>query len=566
MLLAANTQPLPGTDYGPAIAKIRKELKRKLRQEKVAGASIAIVDGQQLVWSEGFGYADYSSKQPATASTLYQAGDFTKLITAVAVLRLVDATAIDLDTPLPQLFPALQITSAYPELPPPTLRNLLSHHSGMPHNTMAGSYLAKPPSHIAISKAVHIVQPPGQIYTYSQTAYTLLGQLIAQQSGEEYVKHVTETILQPLGMRTARFDLADTLARGHTKRKPSLLPSYSRDLAAMGLFASVEDLSRLMRWFLANDTRPVLARKWVDEMARVQNLEVLLDLQNDAGLAWQLTNTGRHRIDRVLRINTSTLDCHGLMLLAPDQQLGIVLLANSSNSMDFVLAIGRRALDLALEAKLGIEPPDLDWELPTTIPLAAESRDDRMHQQYSTPLGVMRFSGKPGRFDLKFLGRNFRAKRRSDGWYAVSYRLLGLFDIQFSFLTDLLLRPTRLSGHRILQGYYQGAQFLVGSALKADPGRLELGHLAGDYRLLNPDTLSQRLEIDQLAVTFEQGRLYISYRLPVFITLRPKLALQASGPNQFVIAGLGSNLGDRIQFSPDWRRFVYSGYTFVRTE
>ena len=167
---------------------------------------------------------------------------------------------------------------------------------------------------------------------------------------------------------------------------------------------------------------------------------------------------------------------------------------------------------------------------------------------------------------MRFLGRNFRAKLRGDGWYTISYRLLGLFDIQFSFLTDLLLRPARVSRHRILHGYYQGVQFLAGSVLAPEPGKHKLEYLAGDYRLLNPDSLSKRLEIDELEMTFERGRLFISYRLPAVITLRPKLALQAHGPNEFVIAGLGSNLGDRVQFSPDGRRFVYSGYTFEKSD
>ena len=335
---------------------------------------------------------------------------------------------------------------------------------------------------------------------------------------------------------------------------------------ALGLIANVNDLARLVQWFLAADTRPVLTRKWVDEMARGQNADMPLDLGNDAGLAWQLTNTGRHRVDKVLRLNTSTNDFHGLMLVAPREQIGIVLMANSSNATDFVLAIGRRALDLALEAKLGIKPADPDWQIPARIPLTPESIEDSMQAQYSSPLGVMGFSGKPERMDLDFLGRTFRAKRRSDGWYTISYRLLGLFDIQFSFLTDLLLRPTVVAGEHILQGYYQGAQFLAGSVLEPDSSSRQLGHLVGEYRLLNSDNLSKRLEIDRLKMTFEQGRLFMSYKLPAFITLRPRLALQPVVGNQFVIAGLGSNLGGQIQFSPDWQRFVYSGYTFEKVD
>jgi CubicO group peptidase (beta-lactamase class C family) len=566
--LAAENAPMSGrsVDYGPAIKQIQTELQKELRDEKVAGASIAIIDDRQKIWSQGFGFADYQARKPATAGSVYQAGDFTKLITTIAVLRLVESGRLSLDMPLSEILPDLEITTVHPQRPVPTLRQLLSHHSGLPHNTLAGSYLAEPPSRALVSRSVFLAQPAGQIYTYSQVAFNLLGQVVSQETGQNFAEVVSETILKPLQMNSAGFALSGELARGHRKRKVSKVPTYSRDLAAMGLLASVDDLARLMQWFLASDTRPILARRWVDEMARVQNADFPLDLDNDAGLGWQLTNTGRHRVARLLRLNASTPDFNGIMLLAPDERLGVVLMANSSNSTDFVLTIGRRALDLILEANSGIQPVDRDVALPDKIPLAEGAKNDIKLDRYSTPLGLIEFSGEAERPDMIFLGRKFRAKRREDGWYSISYRLLGLFDIQFSFLTELLLRPGHLAGHRLLLGYYQGVQFMAGSALENEKAPVDLAHLAGHYRLLNPDNLSRRLEIEEVKLVFGDGRLTVTYRLPAFITLRPRLPLQYIKPGHFVIAGLGSNLGEKVLFSEDSRRFVYSGYTFERLD
>lgn len=61
-----------------------------MKKRDVKGLSIALVDDQQVVWVQGFGYADIASKVPATKDTVYRVGSISKLFTASAVMQLAE--------------------------------------------------------------------------------------------------------------------------------------------------------------------------------------------------------------------------------------------------------------------------------------------------------------------------------------------------------------------------------------------------------------------------------------------------------------------------------------------
>jgi CubicO group peptidase (beta-lactamase class C family) len=63
------------------------------------GVSIAIVDDQKIVWSQGFGYADVKNNLPATSETVYRIGSISKLFTVMASMQLAEQGKIDIDQP-----------------------------------------------------------------------------------------------------------------------------------------------------------------------------------------------------------------------------------------------------------------------------------------------------------------------------------------------------------------------------------------------------------------------------------------------------------------------------------
>ena len=553
-------------DYQPVIAEVRGELVRQMRGEKIAGAAIALIDGQEIVWSQGIGYADESTDRLFSTQTPFVAGDYTKLLTAIAILQLVEQGKLDLDASIDRLLPQLQIRSRFGSRRP-TVRELLTHHGGLPNNLHAGSYQRESPDALFRPTEVYLAQPPGRIYAYSHLGYTLLGMIIERLSGQSYAAYVDEQVLQPLGMTGAGFDTRRRVALPHDHRRRVDEPAYSRDQAALGLFADIRDIARLAQLFMRENPEPVLSADSVAAMVSVQNEDQPLDLDNEAGLAWQLTNTGKHNVDRVLRLNTATVQYRGVMLLAPPQQVGVVIIANAASAEDPVQEVARLALDAMLEARHGIPRPENVRALPAAVPLPDGAIERPLARTYNTALGQIRFTATDGRYDMDFVGRGFSARKREDGWYQLAYRLFGLMDLRFSILEEILVRPVSIDGEEVLLAWFRGGRFLFGSAYDIPATPVE-SRWAAEYRLSNPGVLSERLELEEIEVVADESGLYVRYELPISVTLTPRVPLLPLGGGRYYSPGLGTNMGDEVQFQlVDGRRELhYSGWVYVAAD
>src|SRR5262249_9066515 len=89
----------------------------EMKKNKVIGLSIALVDDQNLVWSQGFGYADLENKVAATPNTEYRAGSVSKLFTATAAMQLVEQGRFDIDKPLKDYLPEFSVKSRFENTP-----------------------------------------------------------------------------------------------------------------------------------------------------------------------------------------------------------------------------------------------------------------------------------------------------------------------------------------------------------------------------------------------------------------------------------------------------------------
>ncbi|MDX1571735.1 MAG: serine hydrolase domain-containing protein [Xanthomonadales bacterium] len=554
-------------DYGAVVEEVQAELTRQMRGEKVAGAAIALIDGQQLVWAQGFGRANAEDDAALVGShTPFPVGDLTQLVTTIAILQQVDAGRMSLDAPIAEYLPDLGLRSRFDAAPVPTLRQLLSHHGGLSNNIFSGSYQREAPDGLVAPGALYLAQPPGLIYAYSSLGFVLAGMALEAVTGERYAQYIESRILEPLGMSDAGFRPGPALARPHDKRGRAVEPVFARDQSALGLFASVRDLARLARWFLAADTQPVLPRAWVDEMARVQNAGVPLDLDNRVALPWQRTNTGRHNADEILRLYAFMPHHKGMMLLAPRQQVGVVILANSVNAGDLVLDIGRLALDAMLETKAGIARPGDVEDLPEAVGLPPSAVPDDLQTGYNTALGEIRFEGSNPKLDMSFLGREFHAELRDDGWYRIAFRLFGVIDVRFSVLAEILLRPVKIGTRQLLLVHFRGRDLLFGTALPEGEPWPDAPDWPGRYRLSNPGVFSDTLEVDELELELVGNRLYVVYELRNLVRLKPQVPALHLGAGRFYVPGLGTNMGEEFMLRriDGQQMLVYSGWVFVR--
>jgi serine beta-lactamase-like protein LACTB len=91
-------------DASPRYREVATVLERmigtEMRNQALPALSIVLVDGQQVVWAQGFGLADPKQKIAASAETVYRVGSVSKLFTDTALMQLVERGQVDLDAPV----------------------------------------------------------------------------------------------------------------------------------------------------------------------------------------------------------------------------------------------------------------------------------------------------------------------------------------------------------------------------------------------------------------------------------------------------------------------------------
>ena len=118
-----------------AIIRCRRLVRRVMLERGVPGAVVAVMKDGEMVWSEGFGYADVENDVPCTPDTPMRIASISKPLTAVALLQLWQKGLVDLDAPVQTYVPEFPQKEYKREKVAVTTRQLLSHMAGIRHYT-----------------------------------------------------------------------------------------------------------------------------------------------------------------------------------------------------------------------------------------------------------------------------------------------------------------------------------------------------------------------------------------------------------------------------------------------
>lgn len=173
-----------------------------LRGGPIAGMSVALVRGSNVLLAKGYGFADLENEVTATEHTVYRIGSITKQFTAAVILQLAEQGKLNLDDNIRHFLPSYD-THSYTI----TIRQLLNHTSGIRSFTELPAFQARdrldfsPESLFAIFQHEPLDFPPGTGFLYNNSAFYLLGVIIERVSGQPYRDYLREHVLAPLGLR-----------------------------------------------------------------------------------------------------------------------------------------------------------------------------------------------------------------------------------------------------------------------------------------------------------------------------------------------------------------------------
>jgi CubicO group peptidase (beta-lactamase class C family) len=553
-------------------------IQQETKKHHVQGLSIAMVDDQQIIWAQGFGYADVNRKIPATPETVYPAGSIGKLFTIIAALQLAEQGKIELDQPLQTYLPEFSIKTRFPKAGPITPRNIMTHHSGLPSDWLKGMMSRNPILFTDLVKGIkdeYAAYPPNFVFSYSNLALRLLGCMVERVSGQAFVSYMDESVLQPMGMTHASFaltpDLRPLLSKGYKDGKETR-DDLLRDLPSPEgpLYASATDLSRFIQMVFAHGTvgdQIILKPETLAEIFRSQNSHVPLDLDFRIGLGWFLNDPDIQNAGRVASHGGALSLFYSKLILLPEHKLGVVVLANSSAALDVVNKVAEEALKLALEAKTGITQPRMEKPLREPILPWSQRVLKDYEGQYATGFRVYTVSTRGEGLHTRLMGKPVQLVPHGIGLFSVQYRLFGIFPIHVKQLDGLTFSLTRIAGRDVLVLHDNGKKYLLGERIEPSPIPDAWLKRLGDYELVNPGDYFPMIEKAQLK--YEDHLLTLDVTTPMLSNVGIERLRFAVGPvsnTEAVILGLGRNMGETIEAVTETGevRLRYSGCEFRR--
>jgi len=267
-------------------SQIETTIAAKFLKSAGSALTLGIVEHGCLAWVGNFGTLGPNSTNAPTERSIYPIASITKVFTGVMLLQLVERGKIHLTDPVERYVPEFaKIPNPYPWAPPVTLIQLATMTSGIGGDHWIDSGLPDQfPSEDSdptiwdqrLAKQVahsEFLFEPGTRHKYSNEGYAILGLALSRAAHRSFIEYVTTEILSPLGMTDTSFSIGpDTVSRfAFTPKDMPRLPSWRQEelLPAGGLFTTIDDLVKLMRFEFGLGPETVLSHKALEESFRL---------------------------------------------------------------------------------------------------------------------------------------------------------------------------------------------------------------------------------------------------------------------------------------------------------
>ena len=314
------------------------------------GASVAVLQDGEVVFSKGYGSANLEYDIPVTPDTMFHVASVSKQFTVFAILLLAEEGKLDFDDDVRQYIPEV------PDFGHTiTLRHLASHTSGMRDQwnllRMAGWRLDDviTTEHVLkmVAKQKELNFKPGEEFLYSNTGFTLLAEVVARVSGKSFAQFSQERLFTPLNMSNSLFyDDHQKIVSNRAYSYEPIDNGYQKsvlnyaNVGATSLFTTAEDL---LKWS-ENFTKTT-----VGSPAIIEQMNTLATLNNGDTFGGAYGQFISH-YNGIKYIQHSGGDAGFRSYLArfPEQNLAIAILNNGADARPWELAlqIAERFLDI----------------------------------------------------------------------------------------------------------------------------------------------------------------------------------------------------------------------------
>jgi CubicO group peptidase (beta-lactamase class C family) len=450
---------------------------RMIAEDRVAGASILVVQRGRVILHKGYGFADVGLEAPARDETVYHVVGPMLPFTGIAVMQLVERKQLSLDDEIAKYVPEFPLQGHRV-----TIRQLLNHTSGIVDYHYLGDPIeatSRQPKALDEVMALYAgkkwVNEPGKKWDWSISGFQLLVTIVERVSGESFPDYMRSHIFAPAGVASTSYCDDLSLVRGlsHSYRhfENGFVPAYENGMAYntdLRFCSTVGDLYQL--WTAIRDKKLVepstFAKMTTAEGAAVHTSAK--DPKAAYGFAMMLNSEDDHRR---FGQHGSLLGYSGSLYEFPEDGLTIVVLTNTEgqNAYAITRALARAALKLP-----ALPPPPpvpervlADIPIPAaertpltgTFVLAIEHLTDGLHDSFAQYRRTYRVFDEGGRLMIQALGEGpERLLKQADGGFAIRSEPAShiTFVVQGGRATSMKIEPSGfgvpLSGKRVGPG------------------------------------------------------------------------------------------------------------------
>lgn len=221
----SDTSSPPQPKWSSAAAEARRIVSAALSEQNLPGLSVAVAAGGEIVWAEGFGWADLEKKIPVAPETRFRLGTASVALTSVAAGLLLEQGRLKLDD-------AVQTHIAeFPDKKwPVNVRHLMSHTSGIRNDggdegPLFSRHCVRPAEGLQAFAGQSLLFEPGSRFRFSAYNWIVMSAIIEAAAREPFLSFLKKQVFEPLGME-------DTVPDSATEAIPDRATSYFPRFAA----------------------------------------------------------------------------------------------------------------------------------------------------------------------------------------------------------------------------------------------------------------------------------------------------------------------------------------------
>ncbi|MGE8721532.1 serine hydrolase domain-containing protein [Leptospira terpstrae] len=505
----------------------------------------------------------------------FKIGSITKLFTGIALLQLQEKGKLKLDDPVSKFLPEIkEMQKSKPNLSEITIRDILTHQSGLPSDLASGFFLSPDTSDTEVldsfrglSKRLSKIEriEPKKAHSYSNFGFSLLGTVIERTSGLGIEDYFQKEIFSKAGMKHStllEFHEGSELVPGYqgifwkTKTSRPLI----RDLTAGSISTTGEDMGFFMKsFFLSKKDKGLLSKESFVEFHRIQtgpssNFQMKLGLPV---LIQEMVGGGKTVL--TYGHSGSLPPYFADLVYDPETETASFLAGNTMGlATGAIQPTNKEILDLIYEYKTG-----LTLESPPITDRKDQNKLDGFFGLYVSPFGVheLKEGNTP---QLEIMGFDFDLIERENRFGTNLRLFFGLIPVKDKTIESFRIEFETWEGEKIFTLYSRDlAKGSIGFALHFQPDQpLPDKSYFTTYQTNDPYSLIPSVELKKdkrgfpfAIVTYSLGGMENTISLPC----------KMESPTTLRILGFGRNLGEPMELKTVNGKpvLVYSGIEFL---